>query len=67
MGLGLLAGRLLKPDRAVHLYRKRVPLAGGISNINLSTTWASDYHPTPLLQYIRVSPTGPMMPLVFPS
>jgi hypothetical protein len=23
------------------------------------------YHPDPLLEYIRVSPTGPMMPVVF--
>ncbi|MGH7214372.1 MAG: hypothetical protein ACREIT_06385, partial [Tepidisphaeraceae bacterium] len=62
---GLVAGRLLERDGTVTFYRKRVPLAGGISNVNLNRTWAADYHPDPLIDYMRVSPTGPMMPLVF--
>jgi hypothetical protein len=31
----------------------------------MNRSWATAYHPSPLLDYIRVSPTGPMMPLVF--
>lgn len=62
---GLMAGKLLSPKKILEFYRKRVPLAAGISNVNLNPTWAAKYHPAPLLDYIRVSPTGPMMPLVF--
>jgi hypothetical protein len=62
---GVAAGKCIHPDKMAHFYRKHVPLAGGISNINLNQSWATRYHPEPLLDYIRVSPTGPMMPLVF--
>jgi hypothetical protein len=65
MLVGLAAERMLTREKLVTFYRKRVPLAGGISNVNLNQTWAKEYHPHPLLDYIRVSPTGPMMPLVF--
>jgi hypothetical protein len=65
MAAGLAAGSVLKRERVVDFYRKRVPLAGGTSNVNVTNTWASEYHPAPLLEYIRVSPTGPIMPLVF--
>jgi hypothetical protein len=62
---GILAGKMLDPNAVANFYRKRVPLAGGISNVNLNNCWAREYHPSPLVEYIRVSPTGPMMPLVF--
>jgi hypothetical protein len=62
---GVTAGKLVKPERMAHFYQKHVPMAGGISNVNMNRTWAMEYHPSPLLDYIRVSPTGPMMPLVF--
>jgi NRPS condensation-like uncharacterized protein len=64
---GLVAARMMRMNREkiINFYRKRIPLAGGISNVNLNQSWAQQYHPDPLIQYIRVSPTGPMMPLVF--
>ena len=62
---GLAAGRFLEREKVIGFYRKRVPLAGGISNVNLTGTWASQYHPSIVQDYVRVSPTGPMMPLVF--
>ena len=65
MMAGVAAGRIFSTERVTGFYRKRVPLSGGISNVNLNGTWASQYFPDPLLNYIRVSPTGPMMPLVF--
>jgi hypothetical protein len=67
MFAGLVAARMMgmKREKIINFYRKRVPLAGGISNVNLNQSWAQQYHPDPLIQYIRVSPTGPMMPLVF--
>ncbi len=51
--------------KLVEFYRKRFPLCAGISNVNLNGSWVQQYHPDPLLEYIRVSPTGPMMPVVF--
>ncbi len=67
MFAGIVAAKMMGMNREkiINFYRKRIPLAGGISNINLNQSWAQDYHPDPLMQYIRVSPTGPMMPLVF--
>jgi hypothetical protein len=62
---GVAAGKFMKPERMLHFYQKHLPLAGGISNVNMNRSWATAYHPSPLLDYIRVSPTGPMMPLVF--
>lgn len=62
---GLAVGKLYSRKRVIEFYRKRLPLAGGISNVNLNRSWPVEFHPDPLLDYVRVSPTGPMMPLVF--
>ncbi|MGA3067234.1 MAG: hypothetical protein ABSF29_10350 [Tepidisphaeraceae bacterium] len=62
---GLAASRWLNRHKHLELYRKRVALAGAVSNVNLNRDWPARYHPDPLLQYIRVAPTGPMTPLVF--
>ena len=62
---GLVTGKLVSRRQLLEFYRKRLPLAAGISNVNLNRTWVSHYHPDPILEYIRVSPTGPMLPLVF--
>jgi hypothetical protein len=63
MGTSLVARRLFSPKRIYPYYRKHMPLAGGISNVCLDRTFAAQYHPAPLLDYLRVSPTGPMVPL----
>lgn len=65
MFAGLAMGSFYSREKIVEFYRKRVPLAGGISNVNLNRSWAAKFHPGPILDYIRVSPTGPLMPLVF--
>ncbi len=64
---GVLAGAILGTDahKHLHFYQKHVPISGGVSNVNMNRSWATEYHPSPLLDYIRVSPTGPSMPLVF--
>jgi hypothetical protein len=62
---GRIVGNLLSRRRVLEFYRKRIPLAAGISNVNLNRTWVANYHPSPILDYIRVSPTGPMLPVVF--
>jgi hypothetical protein len=64
MGAAMSIGLLSRPDELYHFYRKELPLAGGISNVDMSHSWAAKYHPQPLLDYIRVSPSGPMTPLV---
>ena len=61
----LNVGRFVRPDKLYHFYRKEVPLAGGVSNVNLNPSWATRYHPDPIISYLRVSPTGPMTPIVF--
>ncbi|MFL6538033.1 MAG: hypothetical protein ACJ8JD_07630 [Chthoniobacterales bacterium] len=58
-----------KPKRRAELFRKVLPLVSGISNVNLSGTWVEDatrHSEGPrLLDYLRVSPVGPLLPLVF--
>ena len=65
MGLGLLLAGRLSPRKRLEFYRKRLPLAGGLSNLNLTPGWVGRLHPNRVTAYHRVSPTGPMMPLVF--
>lgn len=56
----------LVPDGKLYrFYRKELPMAGGLSNVTLNNTWATRYYPNPLREYLRVSPTGPLVPLVF--
>jgi hypothetical protein len=60
-----LTARWFRPLEKINQYhRKYMPLAGGISNVNMNRTWAGELHPDPLLRYARISPTGPMVPLV---
>jgi hypothetical protein len=60
----LVAQRFVKPKDLYRFYRKEIPLAGGLSNVNLTGSWAQRLQPSPLLDYLRISPTGPMVPLV---
>jgi hypothetical protein len=60
-----LATRFTKPDRLYDFYRKEAPFAGGVSNVNLNDTWFGEQHAAGrVLDYVRVSPTGPMVPVV---
>ncbi len=63
MSVALLFGRLGKPQDLYHFYRKDLPLAAGISNVDLSDTWVARYAPAVITDYVRVSPTGPMAPI----
>jgi hypothetical protein len=51
------------------LFRKGLPIVAAISNVNLSGSWveqaAKEAHGPRLLDYLRVSPVGPLLPLVF--
>lgn len=61
----LAVNRFVADKNLYHFYRKEMPTAGGLSNVNLNDSWAARYHPEPLRSYLRVSPTGPLAPLVF--
>jgi hypothetical protein len=65
MFAGVLAGQMLQQRTLLNWYRKRLPLCAGISNVNLNRTWATEYQPDPVMDYVRVSPVGPVMPVVF--
>jgi NRPS condensation-like uncharacterized protein len=55
------------------MLHKMVPVVAGISNVNMTGTWADVEHVCPavgderpqVLDYFRISPTGPLLPLVF--
>jgi hypothetical protein len=65
MFYGIMAGNCLSRDSIIEFYRKRVPLAGANSNVNLNNCWAAKYAGDPVLDYLRVAPTGPITPVVF--
>ncbi|HEX8323991.1 MAG TPA: hypothetical protein VF595_08755 [Tepidisphaeraceae bacterium] len=64
MAVGYAFALTLKPDKLREFYRKRFPLSGGLSSVNMTPGWAGDAHPRQMAAYHRVSPTGPMLPLV---
>lgn len=59
-----------KPRSKAQLFQKGLPLLAGISNVNLTGSWIDraealrDGSPR-LVDYFRVSPVGPLLPLVF--
>lgn len=65
MYTSLMMRRVIRAQRSYRFHRKHMPITAGVSNVALDRTWAADYHPTPLLDFVRTSPTGPMAPLVF--
>jgi hypothetical protein len=44
--------------------RKVLPLVAGVSNVFLRDTWIDNQGATKILDYFRVAPTGPAIPLV---
>ena len=56
-------GWLTPPHRLYNFYRKEAPFVGGISNVNLRHSWFDRNHPGRVLDYVRVSPTGPIVPV----
>jgi hypothetical protein len=63
---GGLAEAHFKPARKwIDLYRRRMPMAAGISNINMNRHWIAEYCPLPIIEYIRIAPTSALLPLTF--
>jgi NRPS condensation-like uncharacterized protein len=65
MAAGFTQAKLLSPKKLAAFYREYMPVMGGVSNVNMNRAWPAEYHPSVLLDYIRVAPTGPMVPVVF--
>jgi len=60
------------PRNRALLLHKMVPVVAGISNVKMTGTWADratqqrdDPAQPRVLDYLRISPTGPLIPLVF--
>jgi hypothetical protein len=64
LAAGYMQGRVLSPERLASFYRNYLPMSGGVSNVNMNRSWPATYHPMPLVNYVRVAPTGPMVPVV---
>jgi NRPS condensation-like uncharacterized protein len=64
MAAGYAQAQFLTSKQLDAFYRNYMPVSGGISNVNMNRAWPAAYHPSPLLDYIRVAPTGPMVPVV---
>jgi NRPS condensation-like uncharacterized protein len=47
-----------------HFMRKALPLVAGVSNVFLRDTWMGCQGATKILDFFRVAPTGPSVPLV---
>jgi NRPS condensation-like uncharacterized protein len=56
--------RWLSVNVARDRYRKAYPLSAGMSNVRLDAAWFRGAS-TRILDYIRISPTGPALPLIF--
>ncbi len=61
--------RLSHPRSKAQLFQKAMPLVAGISNVNLTGSWADQTEAIEgrprVLDYLRVSPVGPLLPMVF--
>ena len=61
--------RSSRPWLRAQLFHRALPILAGISNVNLTGSWVDRAPATPgdnaILDYLRVGPTGPLLPLVF--
>lgn len=66
MVAGLWMSQTYSQTRLADFYRRRMPLAAGLSNVNLNQKWSwmrADVRDR-IETYERISPTGPLMPFV---
>ena len=66
-----LLPKLGRKHLQAQVFQKNVPVTAGISNVNMTKSWvdtpdeASRENGPVVLDYLRISPTGPLLPLVF--
>jgi hypothetical protein len=62
-------GKYGMPRFQASLFNKNVPLLAGISNVNMTRSWADPAESAPgvpqIMDYLRISPVGPLIPVVF--
>lgn len=61
--LAVLMLGLVRRQHVMEFIRKRMCSSAGLSNVDLTQTWVTQHRPV-LMEYYRVSPTGPALPLV---
>lgn len=64
MGIGLVEAKMYSARRWSELYRDRMPVSAGISNVNMNREWTVAFHPATVIDYYRVAPPGPMLPMI---
>lgn len=62
--LAMVFRPVVKPRKLYSFFRKEAPLIAGVSNVNLTSTWVGQCGDL-IAGYRRVSPTGPLAPVVF--
>jgi hypothetical protein len=62
--LALALSNWCSPGSMREFYRKRMPLSGGLSNVDLTHSWVLQHHPHAISEFFRASPVGPMLPVV---
>lgn len=65
MAAAVIESNFFDPHRWSERYMRQMPMAAGLSNVNLAASWPAEFWPTALRRYIRVSPTSPLLPIVF--
>jgi len=64
LAVGFAQARMMSERRLNAFYRHYMPMSGGVSNVNMNISWPAAYCPSPLRDFIRVAPSGPMVPVV---
>ena len=60
---GMIWG-LLSPGQRARFHGKAYPVWAGTSSLNVDTLWAASAGTSPLPEYLRAIPTGPIAPMV---
>jgi hypothetical protein len=64
MAAGGLTWRYLSPERRARFHTKAYPVWGGVSSLHVDALWRQGGADTPVPEYVRAVPTGPLSPLV---
>jgi hypothetical protein len=65
--IALAAGTIFSRKRMLEFYRRRLPVSAGLSNLDLTQAIKGFEGREQILDFWRVSPTGPIMPLAIAS
>jgi len=63
MGTGGLLWRFLGPEQRVRFHGKAYPVWAGMTSLNIDALWPAAPGVSPVPEYMRAGPTGPLVPL----